>query len=248
MNLMDVIDYDQYTQKFYQVVSLFKIQNIPDPILLALKQYEFILIEAGKQGNFIEKRICFGCKGWCNPNASIVSCIDCLSIYHLHCARLSREPKKGYAWECVDCLSKHSPPPTLDGSVVENRLSSDENDPSECSLENANYEMDPESFKLIQSHLKKTARFKLPFPFRYFGEYSKFEDLLTDTEGRPKASSRIGRSYQATQIPDCIVGDSGDISLLESPSNTTNNTIKKRDRRKKNSLTENGKYFYVMII
>lgn len=28
------------------------------------------------------------------------------------------------------------------------------------------------------------------FPFRYFGEYSRFEDLLTDPEGRPKAVSR----------------------------------------------------------
>jgi hypothetical protein len=31
-----------------------------------------------------------------------------------------------------------------------------------------------------------------PYPFRYFGEYSRFEDLLTDPEGRPKAVSRYG--------------------------------------------------------
>lgn len=37
------------------------------------------------------------------------------------------------------------------------------------------------------------------WPFRYFGEYSRVQDLLysTNEQGNPKASSRIGKAYQA---------------------------------------------------
>ena len=31
------------------------------------------------------------------------------------------------------------------------------------------------------------------WPWRYFGDYSRLEDLVNDPEGRPKAGSRIGK-------------------------------------------------------
>lgn len=190
------IVHDKYTRRNYQVVPLTQVHNLPAEILECLNRYEFILIEEGREAAFMAKRACHFCLQWCNPNVSTVTCVGCKNLYHLTCAGLDKKLSKGFAWECFQCLKKDVPPAAE--ASDEDTLCGDpkESKPADA---DARYSLDAEKMLQLQGkqksakiHILETIK-NLPkpsFPFRYFGEYSRFEDLITDTEGRPKAASR----------------------------------------------------------
>lgn len=89
------------------------------------------------------------------------------------CVGLKKElPKKGYGWVCGLCTK-----------VKQDDSCSDLTEFSDLSEE--------EEEEIIVHHSNFGNQSK--WPWRYFGDYSRLEDLFNDPEGRPKAGSRIGR-------------------------------------------------------
>ncbi len=98
--------HDRYTRRNYQVVPLNQVHNLPAEVLECLNRYEYILIEEGREKDFMAKRACHLCLKWCNPNVSTVTCVGCKNLFHLTCAGLGKKLAKGFAWECSQCLKK----------------------------------------------------------------------------------------------------------------------------------------------
>lgn len=114
------------------------------------------------------------CETWVNPTESNVVCSNCRRGFHLGCVGLKKElPKKGYGWVCGLCTKVKQ-------------------DDDSCSDLTEFSDLSEEEEEEIMVHRAKP-RNKSKWPWRYFGDYSRLEDLLNDPEGRPKAGSRIGR-------------------------------------------------------
>ncbi|KAJ3213839.1 Mesoderm induction early response protein 3 [Dinochytrium kinnereticum] len=84
---------------------------------MSLKNYTFIVVEAGKASDFTHRRICRICKKWCQSDESIrycsslvrmktnylARCESCNSDFHKSCVNMPRKPPKGYVWQCLTC-------------------------------------------------------------------------------------------------------------------------------------------------
>jgi hypothetical protein len=181
--------YDKYTRRMYQVVPLWQINNLPKQYKDLIKS-EYLLIEEKSQKKFTQRRNCAMCFMWVNPTESNVVCTNCRRGYHLGCVGLKKElPKKGYGWVCGLCSSNKY------------RQEDDEECSDLTEFEDLDDEDDVAQKELEQvQKMQKNEEVEI-WPWRYFGDYSRLEDLLNDPEGRPKAGSRIGNSFQAVDLP-----------------------------------------------
>ena len=185
--------YDRYTMRLYDVLPLDTVKNLPERVIQALQAYEYILVEEGKAAGFTTKRTCGLCQSWCSPDEEVLICSGCPLVFHLDCMGINK-PSKGYAWYCMQCVRR------LEGTGDTNEEKIDRN-PSIDSVESIT-----DSISTVFTSPAPPPHIQKPvFPFRYYGEYSTVDDLLDnpDDTGHPKASSRLGRNYQA-EVPDWI--------------------------------------------
>ncbi|KAI8854733.1 BAH domain-containing protein [Chytridium lagenaria] len=87
--------YDRYTHSVYDVVPLEIVKNLPDSVMRSLRQYTFIVVEAGKASDFTDRRVCKVCKSWCQCDDGI-QCESCKSDFHKICVNITKKPPKGY--------------------------------------------------------------------------------------------------------------------------------------------------------
>ncbi|KNC99032.1 DNA-binding E3 ubiquitin-protein ligase SNT2 [Spizellomyces punctatus DAOM BR117] len=208
--------YDRYTHRVYDVVPLELVKNLPREVSRALSDYQFILVEAGKASDFTERRVCNSCDRWCNPDEAVIKCVACRAAFHLGCVGIVKKPPKGYAWQCAKCNKKASDAAEEEektslgksrGKVgkKESSLPSQSND-SDSAIssedEDVKTEVPMEEVELPFNRTKDAA--KPMWPYRYFGEYAKYREILAEEgpdRGHPKAASRIGKQFQA-DLPD----------------------------------------------
>ncbi|KAI9099711.1 PHD-zinc-finger like domain-containing protein, partial [Phlyctochytrium arcticum] len=204
--------YDRYTHRVYDVIPLEKVQNIPKKISDALNDYRFILVETGKAADFTESRVCSSCNVWCNPDEAVVKCVGCRGVYHLDCADMAKVPPKGYAWRCAKC-NKRMSDANDDTSLlrkVRGQAGMKNDDPDndidkpDDDARSRGKAIDGDAlFEMEQVDVpEKTHKETAPpmWPFRYFGEYAQFKNMLAEEgpdRGHPKAVSRVGKQYQA---------------------------------------------------
>ncbi|KAJ3069924.1 hypothetical protein HDU98_007032 [Podochytrium sp. JEL0797] len=184
----------------YDMVPLDAIKLLSTEIIsaLALRSYQFILVEAGKSTKYINGRICSRCERIASPE-DFVPCTTCEHLYHIECLDTIRKPTRGYAWECWSCLK---PKLIASGHI-------DESDSPVVSIvELPALAVDSSPFpspqrKRIQ---QMTPLLHPTWPYRYISdgfEVSELDDPWDN--GHPRGTSRIGRSYQA-EVPDAPSG------------------------------------------
>ena len=98
--------YDRYTQRFYDVVPIETVKNMPASTLEKLQNYAFILVEEGLKDHFMYRHDCPVCKKACATTELAVTCSLCKESFHMPCIGLRKLPPRGFAWECHSCTSK----------------------------------------------------------------------------------------------------------------------------------------------
>ncbi|KXS15155.1 BAH-domain-containing protein [Gonapodya prolifera JEL478] len=204
--------YDRFTQRFYDVVPVELAKALPKEVLLRLSNYEFILVENGKAADFTTAYVCATCDTPAHLSESML-CMTCRHVYHMSCLDppLTKKPGKGFAWSCVDCLRRKSAGLEYaeegnKGKGKENDINLDNNEAfqvegSRDQLLGESMDVEGHTSRAVTSPLSKRTKKPL-WPYRYFGEYNNYKAILEeqlddDTPIYPKASSRIGKRYQA---------------------------------------------------
>ncbi|KAL2915669.1 putative PHD type zinc finger protein with BAH domain-containing protein [Polyrhizophydium stewartii] len=200
--------FDRYTRRLFDVVPLKDAKNLPEMIMRMLRNYQFILVEAGQAQSFTERRVCSRCSEWCSPDDEIAKCDQCSGIFHLPCAELRRAPAKGYTWVCVECLKASG---RFRARKKTKGAEDDDEDGDGDGDGDGNTGSPPASEggprvrrgRFDQAGLDEEATnpvldIEPAFPFRYYGEWASLDDLTNpDDKGHPKSSSRLGKAYQA---------------------------------------------------
>nr|KAJ3421514.1 putative PHD type zinc finger protein with BAH domain-containing protein [Polyrhizophydium stewartii] len=162
--------FDRYTRRLFDVVPLKDAKNLPEMIMRMLRNYQFILVEAGQAQSFTERR------------GYTWVCVECLKASGRFRAR---KKTKGAEDDDEDGDGdgdgdgNTGSPPASEGGP---RVRRGRFDQAGLDEEATNPVLDIEP----------------AFPFRYYGEWASLDDLTNpDDKGHPKSSSRLGKAYQA---------------------------------------------------
>ncbi|EMR11565.1 hypothetical protein PNEG_00009 [Pneumocystis murina B123] len=221
--------FDRYIYRYYEVVPIHKVTNVPDRVKEVLRQeWKYVIVEIGRGKELaMQHRGCKRCGNWCLSIESI-RCAVCHDDYHMHCVKppLLKKPTKGFVWTCTSCsraehrrikanksleipserqsktinLRKKSVQNDVDNNNEDSELS-DISSISSNITESNNYSEINEKKKYKQPTEQQKAITKL-WPYRYLGIHCNIEDVLDyDDRIYPRAASRIGGKHQAV-IPE----------------------------------------------
>ncbi|KAG4304934.1 hypothetical protein PORY_001609 [Pneumocystis oryctolagi] len=223
--------FDRYIHRYYEVVPVHKVTNIPDRVKEVLRQqWKYVIVENGRGKELsMQSRGCKRCGDWCLSTKSI-RCAVCHDDYHMSCVKppLLKKPSKGFAWRCTPCsraehrrieANKDSTffserqlkninsrnKDTKNDNNNENEDDSESSDTtiltSSDTISSFNYNQIDEEKIYKQPTEQQKAITKL-WPYRYLGIHCNVEDVLDyDDRIYPRAASRIGSKHQAV-IPE----------------------------------------------
>lgn len=229
--------FDRYIHRYYEVVPIHKVTNVPDRVKEVLKQeWKYVIVETGRGKELaMQHRGCKRCGNWCLSTESI-RCAVCHSDYHMLCVKppLLKKPTKGFAWTCTPCsrVEHRRIEANKNSEILSERqfksinsrkkdMQNNDNDQSKEDSELSDATSTSSSIMTSSNHnqIDEKKNYKQPteqqkaitklWPYRYLGIHCNVEDVLDyDDRIYPRAASRIGSKHQAV-IPE------QNISLIE---------------------------------
>ncbi|ODV89571.1 hypothetical protein CANCADRAFT_45988 [Tortispora caseinolytica NRRL Y-17796] len=197
--------YDRYIQRFYEMVPVSSLLNLPEFVRTKLQQrVTYVALENTRAKELCSApNSCTRCHQWCSVDES-VECATCGRYYHMQCLRppLLKKPTRGFGWACASCSRQQerkareyngAATDDLDELDLLEAKNDAENPPApfKSSLELAFENIDD----LPETPEQKRQR-KL-WPYRYLGINCRIEDVLDrDDHIYPRAVSRIGARFQ----------------------------------------------------
>ncbi|KAI9223165.1 hypothetical protein BC828DRAFT_335549, partial [Blastocladiella britannica] len=95
--------YERFIKRLYDVVPSSKVTNRPPKVLEKLRQFPYVLIEEGKEGELTKPYLeCKICDQWIEHGSGL-HCALCDLTYHRHCLPGVNRARAGFEWVCHWC-------------------------------------------------------------------------------------------------------------------------------------------------
>ncbi|KAJ3025939.1 UNVERIFIED_CONTAM: putative PHD type zinc finger protein with BAH domain-containing protein [Siphonaria sp. JEL0065] len=185
----------------YDMIPLEAIKLLPQTVIsaLAVRQYEYIMVEAGKYAKYTSGFTCSQCK-------VLASTEEFVKL------NPTAKPTRGYVWECSSCVKKAL---IASGEMME-----------EDFIATTGTKVTPISSPSVQAACSPSLPPPAPianpvftvkpiWPYRYINEGFSIAELDDPLDlGNPRGTSRIGKQFQA-DVPDGPIGFESATSITD---------------------------------